>query len=102
MALYHKWDVKNAFAFVLEFFSLISDGLGGVQLFFSYFFFSLLEVFALLELCPKIANVGRLWTMGFSVPNFGTQNHLYPMPNRIISLLKLEKQSLNLIIILQI
>ena len=31
MALYHKWDVKNGFAFVLEFFSLISDGLGGVE-----------------------------------------------------------------------
>ena len=32
MALYHKWDVKNGFAFVLQFFSLISDGLGGVRL----------------------------------------------------------------------
>jgi hypothetical protein len=31
MALYYKWDVKNGFAFVLEFFSLISDGLGGVR-----------------------------------------------------------------------
>ena len=30
MALYHKWDVKNNFAYVLQFFSLISDGLGGV------------------------------------------------------------------------
>ena len=30
MALYHKWDVKNGFAYVLQFFSLISDGLGGV------------------------------------------------------------------------
>ena len=30
MALYHKWDVKNGFAFVLQFFSLISYGLGGV------------------------------------------------------------------------
>ena len=70
MALYHKWDVKNAIAFVLEFFSLISDGLGGVQLFFSYFFFSLLKVFALLELCPKIANVGRLfgrWVLVFLI-----------------------------------
>ena len=28
--LYHKWDVKNAFAFVFQFFSLISDGLGGM------------------------------------------------------------------------
>ena len=31
MALYHKWDVKNGFAYVLQFVSLISDGLGGVQ-----------------------------------------------------------------------
>ena len=30
MALYHKWDVKNGFVFVLQFFSLISEGLGGV------------------------------------------------------------------------
>ena len=30
MALYHKWDVKNGFAYVLQFFSLISDDLGGV------------------------------------------------------------------------
>ena len=31
MALYHKWDVKNGFAYVLQFLSLISDGLGGVE-----------------------------------------------------------------------
>ena len=31
MALYHKWDVKNGFAYVLQFFSLISDGIGGVK-----------------------------------------------------------------------
>ena len=30
MALYHKWDVNNGFAYLLTFFSLISDGLGGV------------------------------------------------------------------------
>ena len=30
MALYHKWDVKNDFSYVLQFFSLISDGLSGV------------------------------------------------------------------------
>ena len=30
MALYHKQDVKNDFAYTLQFFSLISDGLGGV------------------------------------------------------------------------
>ena len=31
MALYHKWDVKNDFAYVLQFFSLISDSLGSVE-----------------------------------------------------------------------
>ena len=30
-ALYHRWDVKNRFAYVLQFFFLISDGLGGVS-----------------------------------------------------------------------
>ena len=30
MALYYKWDVKNCFTFVLQFFSHISDGPGGV------------------------------------------------------------------------
>ena len=30
MAFYHEWDVKNGFAYVLQFFSLISDDLGGV------------------------------------------------------------------------
>ena len=32
MALYHKWDVKNDFTYVLTFFSLISDGPGSVLL----------------------------------------------------------------------
>ena len=30
MAFYNKWDVKNDFTYVPQFFSLISDGLGGV------------------------------------------------------------------------
>ena len=30
MALFHKWDDKNGFVYVLQFFSLISDDLGGV------------------------------------------------------------------------
>ena len=30
MALYCKWDVINGFAYVLQFFSDISDGLGDV------------------------------------------------------------------------
>ena len=28
MALCHKWDVKNYFSYVLQFLSLISDGVG--------------------------------------------------------------------------
>ena len=32
MALYYKWDVKNDFAYVLQFLSLISDGLGCVHI----------------------------------------------------------------------
>ena len=31
MALYHKWNVTNGFAYVLQFYLLISDGLGGVE-----------------------------------------------------------------------
>ena len=31
MASYHELDVKNDFVYVLQFFSLISDGLGGVD-----------------------------------------------------------------------
>ena len=30
MAFYHKWDVQTGFTFALQFFMLISDGLGGV------------------------------------------------------------------------
>ena len=30
MASYHEWNVKNGFAYVLQFFSIICDGLGGV------------------------------------------------------------------------
>ena len=30
MTFCHKWDAKNDFAYVLQFFSLISDGLGSV------------------------------------------------------------------------
>jgi hypothetical protein len=31
MAFFHKWGVKNDFTFALQFFMLISDGLGGVN-----------------------------------------------------------------------
>ena len=44
MALYHKWDVKNGFAYVLHFFSLISDGLGGVCEKFNSSIIQLLEL----------------------------------------------------------
>ena len=36
MALYHKWDVKNGFAYVFLFFSLISGG-GVIHAFFDFF-----------------------------------------------------------------
>ena len=36
MALYNKWDVKNGFLYVLQFLSLISDGLGGVVCYHTY------------------------------------------------------------------
>ena len=32
MASYHKWDVKIDFAYVLQFLSLISEGLGCVHI----------------------------------------------------------------------
>ena len=35
MALYHKWDVKNDFTYVLQFFSLIYDSLGSVSVEFA-------------------------------------------------------------------
>ena len=38
MTLCHKWDVKNDFAYVLQFFSLISDGLGSVITLYSSIF----------------------------------------------------------------
>ena len=37
MALYHKWDVKNDFPYVLQFFSFISDGLGSVMDYYFHF-----------------------------------------------------------------
>ena len=32
MALYHEWDSKNDFAYVLQFFSLTSESLGSLSL----------------------------------------------------------------------
>ena len=49
-ALYHKWNVKTDFTFALQFFMLISDGLGGVSTDLLYFFpiwTKTLEVFGL-------------------------------------------------------
>ena len=46
MALYHKWDVKNDFAYVLQFFSLISDVLGSVlQRTYMQYIFDISDVF---------------------------------------------------------
>ena len=36
MALYNKLGVKNGFLYVLQFLSLISDGLGGVACYHTY------------------------------------------------------------------
>ena len=44
MALYHKWDVKNGFAYVLHFSSLIFDGQGGVCEKFNSSIIQLLEL----------------------------------------------------------
>ena len=33
MALYHKWGAETGFTFALQFFILISEGLGGVYTF---------------------------------------------------------------------
>ena len=39
MALNHKWDVKNGFSYVLQFFLLISEDLGGVYTVYATEFF---------------------------------------------------------------
>ena len=57
MALYDKWDVKNGFAYVLQFFSLIFDGLGGVI----YKFLEKSTVFEVIfdnDVCNGIENKG--------------------------------------------
>ena len=54
MALYHKLGVKTGFTFALQFFMLISGGLGGVR---PYIFFG--------QSLPKLASVGLsvLWLL---------------------------------------
>ena len=52
MALYHKWDVKNDSAFMLQFVSLISDGLGGVQSISMYN----IMIYSLPTICSKSLN----------------------------------------------
>ena len=59
MALYHKWDVKNGFTYVLQFFSLISDGLGGVT-----------KVDVRVNDYHCIWNFGSLWFMAIPVVEF--------------------------------
>ena len=58
--LYHKLDVKNSFAFVLQFFSLISDGLGVV---FIYCFWEI-STYILLIL---IGSVGTMYCLRCNV-----------------------------------
>ena len=45
MALYHEWDVINDFAYVLQYFSPISDSLGSVpNVLINFCFVFLLEI----------------------------------------------------------
>ena len=53
MALYHKWDVKNGFAYVLQFFSLISEGLGGVDGTYPITLLTLFKLASSMNSCPK-------------------------------------------------
>ena len=66
MALYHRWDVKNGFTFVLQVFSLIFDGLGGVKG---------LQTRSCFAVCSLLVNLSwYFWT--FLVHSFKTK--LYP------------------------
>ena len=67
MALYHKWDVKNGFAYgptyVLQFFTLISDCLGGATnpIGLSRFFFSPFQIRLRLILSMLYSCVTTIW-----------------------------------------
>ena len=54
MALYHKWDVKNDFAYVLQFFSHIYDSLGSVD--------KLILWNIIIEGCPDGHNLNHVQT----------------------------------------
>ena len=56
MALYQKWDVKNYFAYVLQFFSLISDTLGSVPRIFRLFMEGIFDGYVLWPLDKKVQN----------------------------------------------
>ena len=62
MALYHKWDVKNDFAYVLQFFSLISESLGSVK---SLYFLGKRNVPVIL--IPERSKGGKMNVFFFSV-----------------------------------
>ena len=70
MALYHKWDVKNGFVYVLQFFSLISDGLDCVQC--PFYIGTLILLFSKFSLSPYyciIDTLGMYIFMSFEVQN---------------------------------
>ena len=58
MALYHKWDVKNGFVYVLQFFSLISDGLDCVQC--PFYIGTLILLFSKFSLSPYYCIIDTL------------------------------------------
>ena len=62
MALYHKWDVKDDFAYVLTLFSLISDSLGSVLSEINLFQFILSQIFI-------IERFFTIWGLKQSNPN---------------------------------
>ena len=65
MALYHKWDIKNAFAYVLQFFSLIFDNLGGVQRVAMVFYCLIIRM--ILYIVDKTIRFVPLMTCGLNV-----------------------------------
>jgi hypothetical protein len=59
MALYHKWGVKTDFTFALQFFMLISDGLGGVNSMLSVIQFDTIFRFFIIQTHLKVVCSSR-------------------------------------------
>ena len=57
LCTYHKWDVKNGFAYVLTIFSLISDSLGGVTTLGFWFLGAIINRLSVSLSEPKISGV---------------------------------------------